>query len=95
MTTFPQRLVIHVTEEHIRQGVRYASAICPIALAIQDKLDLALDEGVAVDGAEARLFTPQGPTAIYPLSARAQDFVYSFDTMEHVYPTTFRLRRTR
>jgi hypothetical protein len=68
-----------VTEEDIRQGLRYHVNRCPIALAVRRLLGKNLVEvrhrGVLVDG-----------RTHYPLPWRARVFVWTFDWLPHCWP---------
>lgn len=80
------RKKIKVTRKFISQGSPCSSANCPIALAIKNKLGLAVTVGI--DSAE--IFPKnKGKGYRFSLSKRAEQFISDFDKLKSVKPFAF------
>lgn len=80
------RIRVEVTAEDIAEGVPGNATYCPIALALQRRLDALA--GVANDawGVADEKGHIKGT---FPMTARARLFVLAFDRGAAVYPSTF------
>ena len=86
----PAWKTIHVTEECIKNGRRYDSRYCPIALAIHNALPE--EREVAVGPITARLGKLEDrPFLRTQLPNIARKFVRDFDIGSRVKPFSFRL----
>ena len=90
--THPAELVIEVTAEDIRRGVREDACWCPVARAIARLLDVRLGDDEVIVGRELILIRPLGSLTDYELPAEAARFIRAFDHGEPVEPFTFTAR---
>lgn len=76
----PDKLVVHVTAEHLEQGMPCRTDGCPIALALSE-LECLSDFNVSVEPSGVVIFSPTTLTYVagYDLGRSGRRFVRVFD----------------
>ena len=78
---------IHVTQEHIDNGIRDSCLQCPIALALLEALPI---HDVWVHKEEISIFDATS-NKVYGPNLQVRDFITRFDAGEEVEPFSFTL----
>lgn len=85
-------MIISVTAEHIRHGIRQSCIQCPVALALQEA---TAQSTWKVGFSYARLYSRHKSVARIELPLLVQDFIKSFDTTDdHQEPFEFEIDYT-
>jgi hypothetical protein len=80
-------MLVKVTENHIKKGVRKKADRCPIALALKDKGFW----DVSVNGLLVSAVTPSGKIVKKVTSLPMDNFIHNFDSGNPVKPISFRM----
>lgn len=79
-------MIIRVTKKHIKNGKRYLSGSCPLALAFKDAgFDVVVGDIIGLKSNLIHMFTLH--------TEKSKAFMKNFDSGQRVKPTTFRFRR--